>query len=184
YEGILGFRRIELTDGTAILGAKDGPPLLELKEVPGAYPQPLRSTGLYHVAILLPGRADLGRVLLRLAEAGLEIGQADHLVSEALYLSDPDGNGLEIYRDRPRESWHWSNKQVQMATDPIDLYALMEEGKRDALPWEVLPVGTRIGHIHLRVGDIPQAEHFYHTILGFDITARLPSALLDRKSVV
>lgn len=177
YEGILGFRRIERTPGIAILGAQDGSPLLELQELPGAPPQPQRSTGLYHVAILLPSRADLGRVLLRMAEADLEIGQADHLVSEALYLSDPDGNSLEIYRDRPRESWHWSNGSVKMATDPIDLRALMDEGKRDALPWDVLPAGTRIGHIHLRVGDIPQAEHFYHTILGFDITARMSSAL-------
>jgi len=177
YEGILGFRRIERTPGTAILGAQDGPALLELQELPGAPPQPYRSTGLYHVAILLPGRADLGRALLRMAEAGLEIGQGDHLVSEALYLSDPDGNGLEIYRDRPRESWQWSNGIVKMAADPIDFRSLMEEGKRDALPWEVLPAGTRIGHIHLRVGDIPQAERFYHTILGFDITARMPSAL-------
>ena len=177
YEGVLGFRRIELTAGKANLGTQDGTPLLELHEVPGASPQPLRSTGLYHVAILLPSRADLGRILLRLAEAGIEIGQADHLVSEALYLSDPDGNGLEIYRDRPRASWRWENGTVKMATDPLDLYSLVEEGKRDALPWEVLPAGTRIGHIHLRAGDIPQAERFYHTILGFDITARMPSAL-------
>src|SRR3989440_5179573 len=177
YEGVLGFRSIERTAGKATLGTQDGTPLLELQEVPGASPQPLRSTGLYHVAILLPSRADLGRILLRLAEAGIEIGQADHLVSEALYLSDPDGNGLEIYRDRPRASWRKENGMVKMATDPLDLYSLVEEGKRDALPWEVLPVGTRIGHIHLRAGDIPQAERFYHTILGFDITARMPSAL-------
>src|SRR5947207_1897842 len=177
YEGVVGFRRIELTAGKATLGNQDGSPLLELHDVPGESPQPFRSTGLYHVAILLPSRADLGRILLRLAEAGIEIGQADHLVSEALYLSDPDGNGLEIYRDRPRASWRKENGMVKMATDPLDLYSLVEEGKRDALPWEVLPAGTRIGHIHLRAGDIPQAERFYHTILGFDITARLPSAL-------
>lgn len=177
YEGVLGFRRIERATGIALLGAQDGSPLLELQEVPGASPQPFRSTGLYHVAILLPSRADLGQILLRLARSGIEIGQADHLVSEALYLSDPDGNGLEIYRDRPRESWSWENGRVKMATDPLDLYSLLEEGKRDAHPWETLPARTHIGHIHLRVGDIPQAERFYHTILGFDITAHLPSAL-------
>jgi catechol 2,3-dioxygenase len=175
YRELLGFRLIERSPGAAILGAQDSPALLELREVAGAPPQPLRSTGLYHVAILLPGRADLGRFLRRVAEVGWEIGQGDHLVSEALYLSDPDGNGLEVYRDRPRESWRWSNGMVQMATDPIDLYALMDEGK--GLSWDMLPAGTRIGHIHLRVGDIHQAEHFYHTILGFDITASLPSAL-------
>ena len=177
YEGVLGFRRIEHTAGTAILGAQDGSPLLELRELPGAPPQPLRSTGLYHVAILLPQRADLGQALLRMAAAGLEIGQADHLVSEALYISDPDDNGLEIYRDRPRESWHFQNGRVQMATDPLDLRSLIEEGRNAAQPWEVLPAGTRVGHIHLRVGDIPQAERFYHTILGFDIMASMPSAL-------
>lgn len=177
YQGVLGFQSVERTGGTAVLSAQDGQPLLELHELPGAPPQPLRSTGLYHVAILLPSRADLGRELLRMAEAGLEIGQGDHLVSEALYISDPDGNGLEIYRDRPRESWNWQGGRVQMATDPVDVRGLLEEGRRDALPWEVLPAGTRVGHIHLRVGDIPRAEHFYHTILGFDITASMPSAL-------
>ena len=177
YEGVLGFRRIEHSDGTAILGDQAGTPLLELQELPGAPSQPWRSTGLYHVAILVPSRADLGRVLFRLAQAGVEIGQGDHLVSEALYISDPDGNGLEIYRDRPRESWHWTNGVVQMATDPVDMYGLIEEARRDGASWEVLPAGTHVGHIHLKVGDIPQAEHFYHTILGFDITARMPSAL-------
>ncbi len=177
YEEVLGFQPITSTSLTATLGGHDGQPLLELQELAGASPQPYRSTGLYHVAILLPSRAHLGQVLVRLAGAGLEIGQADHLVSEALYISDPDGNSLEIYRDRPRESWHWSDGTVQMATDPLDLRGIIDEGRRDAPPDEVLPAGTRIGHIHLRVGDIPRAEHFYHTILGFDITARLPGAL-------
>jgi catechol 2,3-dioxygenase len=177
YEGMLGFQSIEHSDGKAILGGQDGIPLLELRELPGAQPQPWRSTGLYHVAIVLPSRADLGRALLRMAQAGLEIGQGDHLVSEALYISDPDGNGLEIYRDRPRESWQWTQGRVQMATDPVDMYGLIEEAQRSGTTWEVLPAETRVGHMHLRVGDIPQAEHFYHTILGFDITASLPSAL-------
>jgi catechol 2,3-dioxygenase len=112
-----------------------------------------------------------------LAEAGIQIGQGDHLVSEALYVSDPDGNGLEIYRDRPRESWQWSGNMVRMATDPVDLHSLTQEGRRDEVQWQILPAGTRVGHIHLRVGDIPQAQHFYHDLLGFDITAQLPSAL-------
>jgi catechol 2,3-dioxygenase len=173
----LGFRPIERTAETVTLGAQDGVPLLVLQELLNAPPQPYRSTGLYHVAILLPSRPDLGRALLRLAEAGLEIGQGDHLVSEALYISDPDGNGLEIYRDRPRESWQWSGGTVQMAADPVDLRSLIEEGKRDEAQWQVLPAGTRVGHMHLRVGDIQEAEHFYHDILGFDITARIPRAL-------
>jgi catechol 2,3-dioxygenase len=177
YEGILGFRHVEgeNTAGTAILGAQDGVPLLELREVPGTPPQSRRSTGMYHAAILLPSRADLGRALMRMVQAGLEIGQGDHLVSEALYISDPDENGLEIYRDRPRDTWRWADGAVKMASDPIDLHGLMDEGKNAT--WDTLPAGTSVGHIHLKVGDIPQAEHFYHTILGFDITAQMPSAL-------
>lgn len=177
YEGVLGFQRIEQGDGIAALGAHDGVPLLMLHELPGAPPQPYRSTGLYHVAILLPSRPDLGRALIRMADAGLEIGQGDHLVSEALYISDPDGNGLEIYRDRPRETWNWSDGLVQMAADPVDIRTLAEDGRREEVQWQTLPTGTRIGHMHLRVGDIPQAERFYHDILGFDITARMPTAL-------
>ncbi len=177
YEGILGFQPITRTPTQVTLGGQDRVPLLELHELAGAPPQPRWSTGLYHVAILLPTRPDLGRVLLRLAQANWEIGQGDHLVSEALYISDPDGNGLELYQDRPRSSWQWSNGSVKMATDPVDLNSLLEEGMRDAYPWDVLPANTRIGHIHLQVADIAQAAHFYHTILGFDITARMPSAL-------
>ncbi len=177
YEGILGFQPLEAKPEKVVLGSQDEQPLLELIEIPGAAPQPRRATGLYHVAILFPARADLGRELLRLAQAGWRIGQGDHLVSEALYLSDPDRNGLELYRDRPRSTWHWANGMVEMATDPVDIQGLAEEGARDAQPWEVVPAGTRVGHIHLQVGDIKEAERFYHTILGFDVTAKLPGAL-------
>jgi catechol 2,3-dioxygenase len=177
YEGIMGFQPVEQTPGRAVLGGQDKQPLLELIEVPGAAPQPRRATGLYHVAILFPTRADLGREFLRLANAGWEIGQGDHLVSEALYISDPDDNGLEVYQDRPRSTWQWANGTVKMATDPVDIRSLAEEGARDAEPWEVLPAGTRVGHIHLQIGNIQEAEHFYHTILGFDVTAKMPTAL-------
>ena len=93
---------------------------LDVELVPGAHAV-RRSSGLYHFAILLPSRAALGRALRRIAEAEIGIGEADHLVSEALYLSDPDGNGIEIYRDRPRSEWRWSNGSIQMATEPLDL---------------------------------------------------------------
>lgn len=177
YQGVLGFQSIERTPISAILGAQDGLPLLELRELLDAQPQPYRSTGLYHVAILLPTRADLGRALIRMAEAGLEIGQGDHLVSEALYISDPDGNGLEIYRDRSRDTWNWSGGTVKMVSDPVDIRGLVEEARREDVQWQVLPAGTRVGHIHLRISDLAQGEHFYHDILGFDITAHLPGAL-------
>jgi catechol 2,3-dioxygenase len=103
----------------------------------------------------------------------VQVGQGDHLVSEALYISDPDDNGLELYRDRPRSEWHWTNGIVEMASDPVDTRGMIAEGERDAEPWEVIPAGTRVGHIHLQVGDIKDAREFYHTILGFDVTADL-----------
>ncbi len=176
YQEIMGFQLIGHTSGTATLGAA-GVPLLVLREVPGVRPVPRRATGLYHFAILVPTRADLGRALQRLIEAGVPIGQGDHLVSEALYLSDPDANGIEIYRDRPRDTWRWQNGQVQMATDPVDLQGLLVEAEREGQGPEGLPAGTTIGHVHLKVGDIPQASAFYHDLFGFDVVAQLPSAL-------
>ncbi len=177
YEGILAFQPLAETPGKVVLGGQDKQPLLELVEVPGAEPQPFRATGLYHVAILFPTRPDLGRELLRLIEAGLQIGQGDHLVSEALYISDPDGNGLEIYQDRPRSTWSWANGSIKMATDPVDIRGLVDDGTHKAEAWDVIPAGTRVGHIHLQVGNIAEAKQFYHTILGFDVTAQLPGAL-------
>ena len=173
YEGILAFQPIEQEPGRVVLGSQDKQPLVELIEVPGASPQPRRATGLYHVAILFPTRADLGRELLRVAGAGIQIGQGDHLVSEALYISDPDDNGIELYRDRPRSEWHWTNGMVEMATDPVDIRGLVAEGERDAEKWEVIPAETRVGHIHLQVGNIKEAREFYHDVLGFDVTADL-----------
>jgi len=177
YEDILAFQPIEHTSAKVVLGGQDKQPLLALVELPGAAPQPRRATGLHHVAILLPTRADLGRQLLRLARVHWQYYQEDHLVSEALYISDPDGNGLEMYSDRPKECWRWTNGIVEMATDPVDSEGLAEAGRRDAEPWEVLPAGTRIGHMHLRAADIKEAERFYHTILGFDVTCHFPGAI-------
>jgi catechol 2,3-dioxygenase len=104
-------------------------------------------------------------------------GVGDHLVSEALYLSDPDGNGIEIYRDRPRSEWKWKDGRVQMAALPIDLRAMLDELAHDDHPGEGLQPGTRIGHIHLQVADIAQAERFYCDALGFEVVARMPDAL-------
>jgi catechol 2,3-dioxygenase len=177
YESLLGFQPLEQKASSVVLGGEDREPLLELIEVSGATPQPPRATGLYHVAILFPTRPDLGRALGRLIEAGWQVGQGDHLVSEALYLSDPDGNGLEIYRDRPRDTWRWVNGMVEVATGPVDIESLFEEGRRDAKSWSVLPAGVRVGHIHLKVGDIEQARQFYHSVLGFDITGHYPGVL-------
>jgi catechol 2,3-dioxygenase len=169
YQEILGFQPAEGGNGLAALGA-GGPPVVLLKHVPGARPV-RRSSGLYHFAVLVSGRAALGQALRRLAEAEIGIGEADHLVSEALYLSDPDGNGIEIYRDRPRSEWRWSNGTVQMATEPLDLEGLVKEGDRDPSPSRRFPDGTRIGHVHLQVADVEQAVGFYHGAVGFDLTA-------------
>lgn len=175
YEGLLHFQPVALEAGKVILGDQAQQPLLALIELPGATPQPARATGLFHVAILFPTRADLGRALTYLAEARWEVGQGDHLVSEALYISDPDGNGLELYRDRPRDTWRWVAGQVAMATNPVDIRGLLTEAQT-AEPWDVIPAGTRVGHIHLQIGDVQEAEHFYHTILGFDVTCHYPGA--------
>jgi catechol 2,3-dioxygenase len=191
YEEVLGFRLLDRSQRRVWLGAA-GPedqgekarvprqPLLLLMEQAEAPRPPSWSTGLYHFAILLPSRPALARSLAQLAASRYPLdGYADHLVSEALYLSDPEGNGIEIYCDRPREIWRWQNGQVVMASDPIDLRAMLTEGQRELEqhPWQGLPVGTTLGHVHLRVADLRQAESFYHQILGFSITARMPGAL-------
>ncbi len=177
YIEVLGFSILERREHNAVLGAGVDP-LLILAEQRGALPKPARTTGLYHFAILVPSRRDLARSLRQLTMTRYPLdGYADHLVSEALYLSDPDGNGIEIYRDRPRNEWQWHDGMVQMASDPIDLAGLLTEAERDGQPWDGLPAGTRIGHIHLQVADIQQAEVFYHSVLGFDVVARWPGAL-------
>jgi catechol 2,3-dioxygenase len=178
YGDVLGFSPVERS-GTAALLSAGGAPLLELVEQPGAWPKPPRTTGLYHFAILVPSRVDLARSLRRLAEKRWPLqGAADHLVSEALYLADPDGNGIEIYRDRPREEWPLRDGQVQMTTDPLDVDGVLGELSQDGGAWEGLPAGTTIGHIHLHVADLRKAEDFYCGILGFDVTQRgYPGAL-------
>ena len=177
YTRVVGFTLIDQDGSTAALGVETTP-LLVLEELPGARPQPARTTGLYHFAILVPSRRDLARSLRRLAEARYPLtGVADHLVSEAIYLDDPDGNGIEIYRDRPRETWSWNGGQVRMATDPLDLDGILAEIKEDDGGAQGLAAGTRIGHMHLRVADIRQAEAFYHGLLGFDVVSHFPGAL-------
>lgn len=178
YTGAMGFALLERGDASATLGA-GGTPLLLLEEAPGARAFPGHGvTGLYHFAILVPTRADLGRWLRHWMESGYGLpGQGDHLVSEALYLSDPDGNGIEVYRDRPRSEWTWAGGTVRMAADPVDIRGVLAEADAQPQPWSGMAAGTRIGHVHLQVGDIARARAFYHDILGFDITAEMPAAL-------
>jgi catechol 2,3-dioxygenase len=160
-----------------VIGLPTGSPLLELHGDPGAHALDRRATGLYHFAILVPSRADLAQALARIAEARWPLdGASDHLVSEALYLSDPDGNGIEIYRDRPREEWTVRDGQLQMATIPLDVNGLLQEAA--PVRADTVPDGTRIGHVHLQVSDLDEAERFYSGVLGFDVTVRgYPGAL-------
>ena len=178
YERVLGFRVLERSAGNATLGAQSGgQPLIELRERPGVTPVPPRGRlGLYHYAILLPDRASLGRLLRHLAELGERAGMSDHLVSEALYLSDPDGLGIEVYADRPRDTWRSNGSELAMATDPLNVEDLLQAAGPEQ--WTGMPAGTVIGHIHLFVGDLDQAAAFYHDGLGFDkMVSSYPGAL-------
>jgi catechol 2,3-dioxygenase len=124
----------------------------------------------------LPSRADLGQVLHRLADRGYPLqGGADHGVSEALYLADPDGNGIEIYIDRPKEKWPWHNGELRMVTDPLDIENLLDQAQGF---WDGLSPKTRIGHIHLHVADLHQAQCFYCDTLGFDLMQRFGHSAL------
>lgn len=155
----------------------DPAPLLELRERSGASPVPPGGRlGLFHYAILLPDRAALGRFASHLARLGVRAGAADHRVSEALYLQDPDGLGIEVYADRPRREWRQEAGELIMATDPLDVPSVVREGGGE--PWTGMPPGTVMGHVHLQVGDLALAEAFYHEALGLDkVVWSYPGAL-------
>jgi catechol 2,3-dioxygenase len=178
YERVLGFRVLQRGAGRATLGAQTGDqPLIELRERPGATPMPRRGRlGLYHYAILLPNRAHLGRLLRHVAAQDERAGMSDHLVSEALYLSDPDGLGIEVYADRPRDTWQRNGLELAMSTDPLDVDNLLQAGGTER--WSGMPAGTVIGHVHLYVADLDRAAAFYHEGLGLDkIVWSYPGAL-------
>ncbi len=173
YREVLGFKPLPRRDDTLSLTADGKTPLLELKGDPAAPARPPHTTGLFHFAILTPSRLDLARSLRRLAEVRYPIqGGTDHRVSEALYLADPDGNGIEIYRDRPRDTWTFPNGGIHMESDPLDYDGILAELDGHAEAWNGLAAGTRMGHVHLNVADLEKVEEFYHGILGFDITVR------------
>ena len=178
YEDVLGFRVLGRDGRTATLAPHgDDRVLVELHERADARPVPRRGRlGLYHFAVLVPSRAALGRVLAHLAARGVRAGMSDHAVSEALYLTDPDGLGIEVYADRPREAWRYAGPQLHMNTEPLDTASLLAAG--GGVPWAGMPAGTVIGHVHLHVGDIDAATAFYHAALGFDkVVWSYPGAL-------
>lgn len=178
YRDTLGFQQVSREGPTAFLSANSDRVLLELHERRDAVARPRRSTGLFHFAILVPSRAALGRSLRRLADEQWPLsGVADHLVSEALYLNDPDGLGIEIYRDRPRETWRTANGELAMASDPLDVQSIANEPGADA-PWRGLEAGTVIGHVHLHVASLQEGEAFYCGQIGFEPVVRsYPGAL-------
>ena len=178
YQRVLGLRVLDREDGRAALAAEgEEEPLVVLHERPGVRPVPRSGLlGLYHFAILVPDRAALGRFVAHLGRLGEYAGSADHAVSEALYLTDPDGLGIEVYADRPRSQWQHHNRQLHMTTDRLDIRSLLTAAGDQA--WTGMPSGTTMGHVHLHVGDLERAEGFYHRALGFDkVVWSYPGAL-------
>jgi catechol 2,3-dioxygenase len=172
YGEALGLETLEEAGGRASLGA-GGRELLVLVEEPEARPA-LGYTGLYHFALLVPERVELARWLAHAARTRIPLqGLSDHDVSEAAYLADPDGHGIEIYADRPRERWEGAVAE-RMTTLPLDVDDLFRELDDPASePFDGLPAGTRMGHVHLRVASIPEVVAFYRDLLGFGLTAQL-----------
>jgi catechol 2,3-dioxygenase len=176
YRDMLGLTVQEHTRQVAILGV-GGVALLELIHRPDALPDDPREAGLYHAAFLMPTRADLARWILHAAKARMAFtGASDHDVSEAIYLDDPEGNGVEVYSDRPREKWRRDGELIFQKTDPLDIDAIIREIDAATATYPSAPEGLRIGHIHLRVGDIANAEAFYGGALGLDVTRRRTGA--------
>jgi catechol 2,3-dioxygenase len=175
YQTIMGLTPIEKTASGEALGVA-GRPLLTLTTEGNAAMAPRNAPGLFHTAFLVPDRTELGRWLAHIAHNNVPLqGASDHLVSEAIYLGDPEGNGIEVYRDRPRAEWNYiEDGMVKMATLPLDLQALYDEAPKDK--WDGMAGGTAIGHIHLQVSDIPQANAFFRDVLGLDLMATYPGA--------
>ncbi|MGG3564901.1 VOC family protein [Neobacillus rhizosphaerae] len=174
YQTIIGLKVLETAEGRVVLTADGSKPLVTLEQPEDVISKADRTTGLYHFAILLPTRADLSVFLRHLLEAGYPLGAADHYVSEALYLNDPDGNGIEVYRDRPADEWTWKNGMVDMATEQLDAQGILTESDAQ---WKGLPAETLMGHIHLHVADLQKTEEFYTKGLGFERVATYPQAV-------
>jgi len=168
YGLLLGMRELRRDAARVVLAAQgDDRALVELRARPGAAAAGRAARlGLYHVALLLPDRAVLGALVGHLAAEGVRLGAGDHLVSEAFYLSDPDGLGIEVYADRPRNAWRRVGRELMMATDPVDVDGVLAAA--EGRPWAGLAAGTSVGHVHLQVGDLARANAFYGDGLGFD----------------
>ena len=178
YEGVLGLAVQAQEASHIVLGAHGATrPLVELHGNAAARAmRPRARLGLYHFAILLPDRASLGRFVRHAAAQDLRLGAGDHLVSEAFYLTDPDGLGIEVYADRPRDTWRRLGRELMLATDPVDVDGVLAAAGDTR--WSGMPAGTVMGHVHLHVGDLAAGQSFYGEGLGLDrITWRYPGAL-------
>lgn len=174
YQSVLGLSPVATGEDRITLGT-GGTPLLELVDDPSLAPLDPRHAGLFHTAFLMPSRADLGRWVAHVAAARVPLqGASDHIVSEALYLADPEGNGIEVYADRPVSDWHGESGEIRMSTDPLDLQDLLQSA--EGTEWSGFPEAGSVGHVHLQVGDTEAADGFYRDVLGFDIATRYPGA--------
>lgn len=169
YQEVIGFKILHQESYKATLTADGKTALLTIVQPETVEEKTRFTTGLYHFALLLPTRRDLANVISHFHKNGVYFGASDHDVSEALYLSDPDKNGIEIYADRPENTWTWHSNQVHMVTEPLNVQSILAEGNNT---WSGLPAGTVMGHIHLSVSSLTEAEEFYTKGLGFDIVTR------------
>jgi catechol 2,3-dioxygenase len=173
YRTVIGLQDMGGDGAGRRLGA-GGRVLVELRGDRAARRSDPREAGLFHTAFLLPDRRALARWLIHAAGAGVRLqGASDHGVSEAIYLADPEGNGIEVYADRPRAVWHDPKGRIRMTSDALDLNALARAADG---PWQGAPEGSVVGHVHLQVGDVAEAEAFYAGMLGLAVTAHYPGA--------
>jgi catechol 2,3-dioxygenase len=171
YRDVLGLAVLDRGKDGAVLGA-GGVPFVHLEHRGDAKPDDTREAGLYHTAFLMPTRGDLARWILHVARNKVQLtGASDHAVSEAFYLDDPEGNGIEVYYDRPLETWEWTGDDLKITTDPLDVDDILREVP-PAAAFPGAPDGFRIGHVHLRVGDVARSEAFYRDAVGLDVTRR------------
>jgi catechol 2,3-dioxygenase len=173
YRDVIGLHPLSRDGEVATLGI-GSKVLLELRGDKAAALRNPRGAGLFHTAFLLPSHTELGNWLRHMAIGQHRIqGASDHLVSEAIYLADPEGNGIEVYADRPRDSWRWTGGEIAMSTEALDLNALLADANAE---WKGVPEGSVIGHVHLQTGAVPEAEAFYSGTLGMAITTHYPGA--------
>lgn len=177
YQGVLGFQILDHTESSVSLTLNGKDALMTLEQPADVLSKEPRRSGLYHYAILLPNRIELAKVIQHFIDIQYPLqGISDHLVSEALYLADPDGNGMEIYVDRPSESWEWIGEQVTMSTEQVDLRSLLSEANGEKFTG--LPSATIMGHIHLHVSDLAKAAEFYINGLGFKVVYQISNQAL------